>query len=166
MTTPITDRPAALDSAAHVDSQAYRYELIFALGRRVLRVRVKRDHYPQQSYATGEMLSDVGTWIRMLSEPVESWYPGTPTHTLVTSTVGGVPGQHTKVMQVLEPTATAVMARLCSVVAHLDGLTPTGTTAERAAFDAGAAYGEAKYSTDMDSDQAWQEYLAGPEATA
>ncbi len=44
----------------------------------ILRVRVRRDAYAQQSHAVAEVLTDAKTWTVLATSPQAAWYPGTP----------------------------------------------------------------------------------------
>ena len=42
-----------------------------------IRVRIRRDHYQQQSHAVAEVLSTELTWTHLLSEPTNGWWQST-----------------------------------------------------------------------------------------
>ncbi|WJK33138.1 hypothetical protein [Solwaraspora sp. WMMA2065] len=47
-------------------------------GGLLLRVRIHRDAYPQQSHALVEVFTPAMTWTRLTHEPVSAWHDTTP----------------------------------------------------------------------------------------
>lgn len=68
-----------LDNAFALYSQGYDLARIvqFDTGHKV-RVRIRRDSWQQQSYALAEVLNTNLAWTELVSEPAESWHPGSP----------------------------------------------------------------------------------------
>ncbi|WP_051400200.1 hypothetical protein [Haloechinothrix halophila] len=71
-----------LDECADADRHRYSYDRIVKIGERRVRIRVRRDFYPQQSVAVAEVLADSMTWTHLATEPTAAWFyetalPGT-----------------------------------------------------------------------------------------
>ncbi|MEU6022605.1 hypothetical protein [Micromonospora sp. NPDC047134] len=68
-----------VDRSFGVRGQSYDLSEIRRTGAgHLLRVRIHRDSYPQQSYARVEVLTPAMTWTDLADEPAAAWHSGTP----------------------------------------------------------------------------------------
>jgi hypothetical protein len=66
------------DESAGVTQDDYEYTRVVETAGRIVRVRVRRNYYPHQSYAVAEVLADDMTWTQLAVEPRNNWVHDTP----------------------------------------------------------------------------------------
>lgn len=74
MTTTITAR----DHASGVDRHRYHHTRVVETCGCIVRVRVVRDSYSQQSCAVAEVLADNLTWTHLADDAASNWWHNTP----------------------------------------------------------------------------------------
>jgi hypothetical protein len=79
-----------IDESFGNDGQAYQLTRVYQAEGRILRVRVHRDHYLQQSWATAQVLTPVLTWTDLAEAPASGWHPGTPTRSATGAVLAAV----------------------------------------------------------------------------
>jgi hypothetical protein len=73
MTATMTDR----DEAAGANAHRYHHTRVVELAGRIVRARVERDHYLNQSLAVAEVLNDRMTWTCLASDAPGNWWHDT-----------------------------------------------------------------------------------------
>ena len=67
-----------IDGSFAVTRQGYELTRFYLADERILRVRVYRDAYQSQSWATAQVLTPVLTWTDLTDAPASRWHPATP----------------------------------------------------------------------------------------
>lgn len=120
MTTAITER----DEAAEVTLNRYRYIRVVETGGRIVRARIERDFYHDQSLAVAEVLNDQMTWTCLVKDAPGNWWHATQT-----------PRPHVDAAAVLGPLADRILHRAAEVLAP----PPTPPTVSAHVLDAVSA---------------------------
>jgi hypothetical protein len=68
-----------IDDSFAVTRQGYQLTRFYLADGRILRVRVYRDTYQLQSWASAQVLTPVLTWTDLTDAPAARWHPATPT---------------------------------------------------------------------------------------
>ena len=76
-----------IDASFRTGSQDYQLTEIHHLGEHTLRVDIRRDFYPQQSFARVQILSATKEWTTLATAPVDQWHDRSPGP----SRLGGIP---------------------------------------------------------------------------
>jgi hypothetical protein len=122
----ITER----DETAEVTQHDYRYTRVVETAGRVVRVRVRRDNYPHQSFAVAEVLADDMTWTHLAAEAPNNWVHTTPRPTpmIHAATQLGEIAEHlvNRAAEILvpPPTTTVISPHVRNAVAALLTTTP------------------------------------------
>ncbi|KAA5825435.1 hypothetical protein F1721_32885 [Saccharopolyspora hirsuta] len=66
-----------VDSATYRTPNYYEFTETAHLDRYIIRARVRRDFYQQQSFARAHVLADDMTWTHLIDEDPHDWHPGT-----------------------------------------------------------------------------------------
>lgn len=67
-----------VDTTFRIGSQDYQLTEIHHLGGHIVRVDIRRDAYPQQSWAHAQILSTTKQWTTLVTAPVPDWYERSP----------------------------------------------------------------------------------------
>jgi hypothetical protein len=71
-------KPALIDASFEIGSQDRQLVHVYKDDRNnKIRVRIRRDSYPKQSWALAEVLTPGLTWTGLVSEPVDTWHDRT-----------------------------------------------------------------------------------------
>jgi hypothetical protein len=70
----MTVRRQIIDESLSKTTQNTTLTRVYPLGDRKIRVGVHHDFYPNQSYATADVLSDLLTWTRLADDPASNWH--------------------------------------------------------------------------------------------
>ena len=67
-----------IDETTDTATNHYRLTQTHQIDGHAVRVRVHRDFYPHQSWATAEVLTPQLTWTELATTPASDWHPSTP----------------------------------------------------------------------------------------
>jgi hypothetical protein len=67
-----------VDTTFRTGAQDYQLTEIHHLGEHIVRVDIRRDGYPQQSFARVQILAATKQWTTLVTAPVPDWYAQTP----------------------------------------------------------------------------------------